>query len=973
MKRNLVVLLLLFFCMVFPFVTIWQGDREQEKLQASERRESAQKNVRSHLDQLGLEHNHETQMNRLCELFWENVQGSIASETNLRGVERHYQNLIAPWLPVHDFVIVDLERHASRFESGALREFPAFCDDFIRIATGTLCKDEQIEPVRRVKNGLQVCFPASVQAEWQGKWQILRGLSKTRILYWKIFDNRYFVALYLDGDRVGNNFVAKIQALTWNDHDTGLVFLPTGSESTILSPYFTDHEELTKLLFEAASSSHRLKQNDAVDLSGQIYLPKPEFGAFNNLVVEAAPANLNASYRAYLLQQVKPANMLNGSIMAGKYCIFLLLFVMWLWQLVWQLRNPDCREFSVRFLFLVTFLASAILPLSCMNFLSGKFLIERYRNQKFSLTDSLHNDLRSIDANGRHNLASYTAYMKSFDSTEKFEKVSAQRFSNATRSAFFKRFLSISAEQNMLFAHVFLIISSKGNHTHLTGYYNKFNENTQKDLIVSRIIQNARQRFKRFKTVTDKSDKPSVSGSQFDVGGLEREIVDDIFLRLIGPATYIDLFHYPERLFEISFMFTSTYILESVVKSGEELFLNYWFWNARYLEGKYLQEALPAFTENVSAASPSDITVGLIGFRNETHYYPESLFQQKDRYPELYDMMMNSHLNRTSVRIEGEAGGERLLYEAMPARNIKAVLAGQRSLTAIENAKTQSEQMETFALTVLLIVALCIGMACSMYFIAPLQQIIAAIKTIKSGNFSVRLNELRHDEFGSLGFAFNKMAKGLEEGSVLRRYVSESARLAAQSDEHSGSTGRGENIAVTILFSALKDFSKFQDSHESDKVFSIMNRHLEIANMAIEELGGEIDKIIGDKVMLVFRHEELGGDLTAVSCAISTARRMKELASQQALELKLSMGLSTGKVVSGVIGSGHGHLDFTVIGDAVNLSARLASLAGKGEGSSVLVAGSTQAFASDESGLVRWGTTKVKGKNQEVEVYELRK
>ncbi|PKL43180.1 MAG: hypothetical protein CVV41_10700 [Candidatus Riflebacteria bacterium HGW-Riflebacteria-1] len=972
MRRNLVVLLLLFFCLVFPFVTIWQGDREQERLQASERRESARKNMLSQLDQLVLEHNHETQMTRLCELFWENAQISIASDASLSGVAQHYQQLFASRLPAHDFVLVDLERPASRFESGSLQEFPEFCDSFIKIATGTLRKDEQIEPIRLVKNGLQVCFPASVQAEWQGKWQILRGLSKTRILYWKIFDNRFFVALYLDGARVGNNFVAEIQALTWADRDTGLVFLPTDSEPAIFSPYFSNHEKLTKLLFEAASSSHRLKQRDTADLSGQIYHPKLEFAGFNNLVAEAAPANLNANYRAYLLQQLKPAEMLNGPIMGVKYCAFLLLFALWLWQLIWQIRNPGCREFSVRFLFLVTFLASAILPLSCMNLLSGKFLNERYKNQKFSLTDSLHNDLLAIDANGRHNLASYTAYMKSLDSTEKFEEASAQRFSNDTRSAFFKRFLSILAEQNMLFAHVFLIISSKGDHTHLAGYYNKFNENTQKDFIVSRIIQNARQRFKRFKAVANKSDKASMSGSQLDMGGLEREMVDDIFLRLIGPATYIDLFHYPERLFEISFMFTSTYILESVVKSGEELFLTYWFWNARNLEGKYLQETLPAFAENASATSLSDITVGLIGFRNETYYYPESFSQQKDRCPELYDIMMNSHLNRTSVRVEGEAGGERLLYEAIPARNIKAVLAGQRSLSAIEHAKAQSEQVETFALTVLLIVALCIGMACSMYFIAPLQQIIAAIKTIKAGNFSIRLNEFRHDEFGSLGFAFNRMAKGLEEGSVLRRYVSASARQAARSEEHSGPAGCGENITVTILFSALKDFSQFQGSHESDEVFAVMNKHLEIANLAIEEHGGEIDKIIGDKIMLVFRHEELGGDLAAVSCAVNTVRRMNKLARQQALELDLSMGLSTGRVVSGVVGAGHGHLDFTVIGDAVNLSARLASLAGKCEGSAVLVAASTRAFALDESGLVRWGTTKVKGKNQEVEVYELR-
>ncbi|EKD82399.1 MAG: hypothetical protein ACD_39C01322G0001, partial [uncultured bacterium] len=800
----------------------------------------------------------------------------------------YYQQLFVPLLPAHDFVLVDLEQPESPFKSGSLNEFFQFYSDFIKIATGTSSKVERTEIIRQLKHGLQVCFPGSVQAEWREKWQILRDLTRTRVLYWTMFENRFFVAVYLDGDYIGSNFVAETQALTWTNQDTGLLFLPIGSETAIFSPYFSVHKALKNQLAEVVASPNGSRILEAEGLADQINNPGFEHACFKNAVIGAAPADLSASYRAFLFQQLKPAKTSNGPVVAFKYGVFLLLFAVWLWQAVWQIRNPDCREFSVRFLFLVTFLASAILPLSCMNYLSGKFLIERYKNQKFSLADSLHNDLKAIDDNGRHNLASHTAYIKSLNTVAKFEEAANQQFSTGTRSTFFNRCLSTLAEQKMLFTHVFLLISSKGGHTHLTGYYDSFTENTQKDFMVSRIIQNTRQRFKLFDSCSDKVDNASPGGSQLDFGGIEKEMVDDIFLRLIGPSTYIDLFHYPERLFEISLMFTSTYIMESVVRSGEELFLTYWFWNARNLEGKYLKEFLPAFPENVAATSAQDVTVGLIGFRNELFFYPEAFSQQKEHYPELYDIMLNSHLNRTSVRIEAEAQGERLLYEAMPARNVKAVLAGQKSLTALENAKTHSEQTEIFALTVLLIFALGIGMACSMYFIAPLQQIIAAIKTIKAGDFAARLDELRHDEFGSLGSAFNKMAKGLEEGSVLRRYVSESARQAARSDEHSGPVGRGENITVSILFSALKDFSQFQSSHESAEVFAVMNKHLEIANMAIEEQGGEIDKIIGDKIMLVFRHEELGGDLAAVSCAIRTVRRMNELACQQLLELDLS-------------------------------------------------------------------------------------
>ncbi|MBU1108354.1 MAG: HAMP domain-containing protein [Candidatus Riflebacteria bacterium] len=972
MRKNLVVLLLLFFCLAFPFLTIWGGDHEQEKLQAYEGFESARKNVLSQLNQIILEHSHETQMTKLCELFWKNARGSIASYSNLSEVEPYYRQLFVSRLPAHDFVLVDLAKSENLFASGSLHEFSKFYADFVKIATGTLSKDEKAETIKQIKNGMQVCFPASVQAEWQGKWQILRGLTRTRVLYWTIFDNRFFVAVYLDGDHVSNNFVAEIQALTWKNRDTGLFFLPASSETAVFSPYFSVHNELKDLFARMASSPDSLRRLDVADLSDQINKPGFQLTSFNNAVIGAAPVTLSANYRAYLLQQLKPVKMLDRSSMVFKYCVFLMLFAVWLWQLVCQIRNPDCREFSVRFLLLATFLACAILPLSCMNFLSGKFLVERYKNQKFSLTDCLHKDLKTIDDNGRHNLASHTAYIKSLNTIEKFEKVSGQQFSNDTRSKFFNQCLSLLAEQKMLFMHLFLIISSKGDHTHLIGYYNKFNENTKKDFIVSRIIQNARQRFKRFRPCADKMDNAPVGGNQLDIGGLEKEMVDDIFLRLIGPGTYVDLFHYPERLFEIGFMFTSTYILESIVKSGKEMFLTYWFWSATNLEGKYLKESLPAFSENVSATSAQDISVGLIGFRNEMFFYPETFSLQKGLYPELYDIMMNSHLTRTSVRIEGETNGERLLYEAMPATNIKAVLAGQKSLTALENEKVHGEQMEAFALTVLLIFALGIGMACSMYFIAPLQQIIAAIKTIKAGNLGVRLDELRHDEFGSLGFAFNKMAKGLEEGSVLRQYVSKSARQVARSDEHSEAAGRGKNITVTILFSSLKDFLQFQCSHESSEVFAVMNRHLEIANMATEEHGGEIDKIIGDKIMLVFRHEEMGGDLAAVSSALKVIRHMNELACRQSFELNLSMGLSTGKVISGVVGVGHGHLDFTVIGDAVNLAARLASLAGKDDGSSVLVSSITQAFASGENGLVRWGTTKVKGKNQEVEIFSLR-
>ena len=182
-----------------------------------------------------------------------------------------------------------------------------------------------------------------------------------------------------------------------------------------------------------------------------------------------------------------------------------------------------------------------------------------------------------------------------------------------------------------------------------------------------------------------------------------------------------------------------------------------------------------------------------------------------------------------------------------------------------------------------------------------------------------------------------------------------------------------QELEVTVLFSDIRGFSTIAERLSARDIAEIVGRHLGAMAEVVVEHGGTIDKFQGDAVMAIFGAPDPlpGHAASALRCAIAMQRRQAELNSQgwgsdQVAQLGVGIGLNTGTVIAGAIGGG-GRLEYTVIGDAVNVAQRLQSEA---EGGEIVAAASTVAAAPDIP-CEAIGSRSVKGREEPVEVFRV--
>ncbi len=182
-----------------------------------------------------------------------------------------------------------------------------------------------------------------------------------------------------------------------------------------------------------------------------------------------------------------------------------------------------------------------------------------------------------------------------------------------------------------------------------------------------------------------------------------------------------------------------------------------------------------------------------------------------------------------------------------------------------------------------------------------------------------------------------------------------------------------EELEVSVLFSDIRGFSSVAERLSAREIAEIVGRHLRAMAEVVAEHGGTIDKYQGDAVMAVFGAPEPLPDHAhrALLCAIAMQRRQRELNAQgwgtDAVEvLNIGVGVNTGLVVAGAVGGG-GRLEYTVIGDAVNVAQRLQAEAGGGE----IVASASTVTAADGIACESIGVRRVKGREEPVEAFRV--
>lgn len=256
----------------------------------------------------------------------------------------------------------------------------------------------------------------------------------------------------------------------------------------------------------------------------------------------------------------------------------------------------------------------------------------------------------------------------------------------------------------------------------------------------------------------------------------------------------------------------------------------------------------------------------------------------------------------------------------------------------------------------------------------PIQELKLAADKIKSGNYNLQLTPRSGDEVGALTQAFNDMAVGLEEREKLKgalgKFVNpEIAEKAMKGELKLG----GERRVATIFFSDIRSFTAISEKLEPEEVVEFLNAYMTIMVKIIGDHNGIVDKFIGDAIMAVWGVPESKGNdaLNAVNATIEMRRALLEFnkgrGSDKKPIIKIGSGLNTGPVLAGQIGSDD-RLDYTVIGDAVNLASRVETL-NKPFGTDILISEDTYQIVKSEFDCEPMQKIKVKGKSEPQQIY----
>ncbi len=176
--------------------------------------------------------------------------------------------------------------------------------------------------------------------------------------------------------------------------------------------------------------------------------------------------------------------------------------------------------------------------------------------------------------------------------------------------------------------------------------------------------------------------------------------------------------------------------------------------------------------------------------------------------------------------------------------------------------------------------------------------------------------------------------KAIKENNILRMYVDDSVLEFMTRPEYESKLLANETIEATVVFMDICGFTAISEKESPDFVVKLINKYFDLMVKEIIAQEGYVDKFLGDAVMAVFTGEYHLDRAIEASLAVHKAIEMQKeaLSEQQTYFPKVSIGINSGEMISGNIGSAAlKRLDFTVIGDVVNTSQRLQSAAQPGQ------------------------------------------
>jgi len=252
----------------------------------------------------------------------------------------------------------------------------------------------------------------------------------------------------------------------------------------------------------------------------------------------------------------------------------------------------------------------------------------------------------------------------------------------------------------------------------------------------------------------------------------------------------------------------------------------------------------------------------------------------------------------------------------------------------------------------------------------PVAAMSAAAERIAGGDFAVRVRSSGRDELSRLGARFNAMAEGLAQREKFRRVLDAVADPEVAAELMAGRLDLGgSEQEVGILFCDIRGFTSLTEGREPREVITLLNEHMTLLTDVAYAHGGTVDKFVGDLIMVTFGAPRPAADdaVRMVRCALAMIEARTRANAGTVEPIRIGVGCAYGRVVAGCMGSSR-RLDYTVLGERVNLAARLCS---KAPAMKVWVDSGTRMAVGEHARFFPLPPIEAKGFSKPVEAFEL--
>jgi len=259
----------------------------------------------------------------------------------------------------------------------------------------------------------------------------------------------------------------------------------------------------------------------------------------------------------------------------------------------------------------------------------------------------------------------------------------------------------------------------------------------------------------------------------------------------------------------------------------------------------------------------------------------------------------------------------------------------------------------------------------------PIEDLVVATNSIDKGNYNIHLRPKTKDEIGYLSDRFIKMSGGLAERQRLMTTFTKFVNKDIAEKAASGQLSLGgENKNATVFFSDIRSFTAMSEKMTAPQVVEFLNDYFTRMVDCVNKTNGIVDKFIGDAVMAVWGAATTNGSAKEDAWAAVKAALMMRIALYHFNEnqlkhgrnpIKIGCGINSGPIVAGQIGS-EDHMNYTVIGDTVNLASRTEAL-NKPFATDILITENTYLLIKDKIIAEEMPGVHVKGKTDPIKMY----